>query len=120
MSETVTLELPEELARRARAVAAQTSRRFEDVLVEWMCRAGVEPPVEALPDHEVLELCDSQMPPDQQEELSDLLEGNREGTLKDSERVRLEELMQVYRRGLIRKAQALQVAVSRGLRPRLG
>ena len=38
--------------------------------------------------------------------------------LNDLEK-RLEELMRVYRTGLVRKAQALKVAVSRGLRPRL-
>jgi hypothetical protein len=42
MSEKVTVELPEELAQRASAVAAQTRRRFEDVLVEWIGRAGAE------------------------------------------------------------------------------
>jgi hypothetical protein len=59
------------------------------------------------------------MPGGQQEELSALLEGNREGTLQAAEWARLGELMQVYRRGLIRKAQAIQVAVARGLRHRL-
>lgn len=32
---------------------------------------------------------------------------------------RLDELMHLYRRGLVRKAQALKVAVERGLRPPL-
>jgi hypothetical protein len=59
------------------------------------------------------------MGPEQQEELSRLLIGNREGLLPDAERERLEELMQVYRRGLIRKAQALKTAVTRGLKPPL-
>jgi hypothetical protein len=35
------------------------------------------------------------------------------------QRQRLDELMQVYRHGWVRKAQALQVAVQRGLRPPL-
>jgi hypothetical protein len=119
MSITVTIELPEELAQRARAVAAKTRRSFEDVLVEWIDRAGGEPPVESLPDEDVLALCDSQMEAGQQEELSELLSCNREGVLGDKERERLDELMRVYRRGLVRKAQALKTAVERGLRPRL-
>jgi hypothetical protein len=119
MSVKVTVELPEELADRARAVASQTSRRFEEVLVEWIDRAAAETPLESLPDEEVLALCDAQMAPDKHEELSDLLARNREGQLQNTERNRLEELMQFYRRGLVRKAQALRVAVARGLRPRL-
>jgi hypothetical protein len=119
MGERVTVELPEELAQRARAVAAQTRRRFEDVLVEWIDRAGSEPAVELLPDDEVLALCDAQMEVAQQQELSDFLARNREGLLQEAERERLDELMRIYRRGLVRKAQALKTAVARGLRPRL-
>jgi hypothetical protein len=120
MTITVTLELPEELAQRARTVASQTRRRFEDVLVEWIDRAGGEPSVESLPDDQLLALCDSQMEAGAQEELSDLVARNREGVLQGAERERLDELMRTYRRGLVRKAQALKTAVERGLRPRLG
>jgi hypothetical protein len=120
MTEKVTLELPEDLAQQARSVAARTQRSFDEVLVEWIRRAGAEPVLEFLPDAELLAVCDSQPDQAQQEELSDLLEGNREGTLTSAERDRLEELMRTYRSGLVRKAQALKVAVGRGLRPRLG
>jgi hypothetical protein len=44
---------------------------------------------------------------------------NREGQLDDQEANQLDELMQVYRSGLVRKARALKVAVERGLRPAL-
>jgi hypothetical protein len=119
MSEKVTVELPDELAQRARAVAAQTQRRFEDVVAEWIDRALADPPVDSLPDPQVLALCDGQMPPGEQEELSELLARQRESRLAAAERDRLEELMQIYRRGLVRKAQALRTAVARGLRPAL-
>src|SRR4051794_29219207 len=108
MGEKVTLELPDEVARRARAVADQTQRRFEDVLVEWIDRAGAEPPVESLPDDQLLALCDDFLDADRQDELSDLLARNREGDLPGPQRDRLEELMRAYRRGLVRKAQALK------------
>jgi hypothetical protein len=36
--------------------------------------------------------------------------------LDDDEKRRLDELMRVYERGLLRKAQALRAAVRRGLR----
>jgi uncharacterized protein YbgA (DUF1722 family) len=60
-----------------------------------------------------------QMESEQQEALSELLEGNRERQLNNEEANQLDELMQVYRSGLVRKARALKVAVERGLRPAL-
>jgi hypothetical protein len=120
MSEKVTVELPEELAQRARALASQARRGFEEVLVEWIDRAVAEPAVEFLPDDQVLALCDGRMDADQQEELSGLLARNREGHLAVGERDQLDALMGIYRRGLVRKAQAWKVAVARGLKPRLG
>lgn len=119
MAEIVTLELPETLAQRAKEIAALTNRRLEDVLVEWIDRASTELPVESLPDDWVLALCDREMEPEQQAALSNLLAGNREGQLDNEEANQLDELMQVYRCGLLRKAQALKVAVERGLRPAL-
>ncbi|MBD2129235.1 hypothetical protein NDI39_03850 [Microcoleus sp. ZQ-A2] len=119
MAEIVTLELPETLAQQARAIAALTHRRLEDVLVEWIDRAVTELPVESLPDEQVLALCDMQMESEQQEVFSDLLAHNREGQLSDTEVKQLDELMQVYRRGLVRKARAMKVAVERGLKPTL-
>ena len=120
MSETVTLEVPDELARRVRALAVATHRRFEDVVLDWLRRAVEEPPVEALPDGELLALCDATLEHDDQEALSLLLARNREGMLSALEKEHLDTLMDTYRRGLILKARALKVAVSRGLRPPLG
>jgi hypothetical protein len=39
----------------------------------------------------------------------------REGVLTNAERGQLETLMGIYQRGMVRKAQALKVAVDRGL-----
>ena len=119
MSETITLELPLELAQQARALAAATNRRLEDAVVDWIGRAVAEPPLESLPDAEILALCDFMLDAVRQEELSRLLAGMREGQLSESEESRLEQLMAVYRRGLVLKAKALKEAVDRGLRSRL-
>jgi hypothetical protein len=119
MGEMVTLEIPKRVTQRARDVAAHTHRRFEDVLIEWMDLAVDEPPVESLPDDQVLALCDMQMDFEQQEQLGNLLARSREDLLDDLERARLDELMQTYRRGMVRKAHALHIAVKRGLRPPL-
>jgi len=119
MAEIVTLQLPETLAQRAKEIAAFTHRRLEDVLVEWIDRAITELPLESLPDEQVLDLCNMQMESEQQELFSELLSRNQEGQLSDTEVSQLDELMQVYRRGLVRKARALKVAVERGLKPAL-
>jgi hypothetical protein len=119
MRETVTLELPEHVVRSARAVAARTHRRIEDVLVDWIDQVVAEVPVESLSDEEILALCDMQMAAKEQEEMSRLLAQSREGQLDDNDRTRLDTLMQMYRRGLVRKAQAWKVAVARGLRAML-
>jgi hypothetical protein len=120
MGEKVTLELSEELDRRIREAAARARRPVEEILVELLDRAGTEPAPELLSDEEVLALCDAQLEATLQEELSDLLEQNREGALAGAGQVRLDELMRIYRAGLVRKAHALKVAVDRGLKPRLG
>ncbi|MEH2468321.1 hypothetical protein [Nostoc sp.] len=55
----------------------------------------------------------------QQEVFSELLARHREGQLNDAEVRQLDELMLVYRRGLVSKARALKAAVERGLKPAL-
>ena len=120
MSEIVTLELPEPLARSARAVARQTQRSVESVLLEWLDRAATELPVELLPDDQVLALRDLQLGAEEQAALSELLARQREGILSGVERTQLDNLLALYRHGMARKAQALKVAVDRGLQPPLG
>lgn len=116
MGETVTLEIPEDAARSAKEIARRTQRKVEEVLVDWIDKAASELRVEELSDEQILALCDSQLDLGQQAELSRLLALNREGSIKDTEVGQLDELMQVYRRSLIRKAQAWKEAVSRGLK----
>ena len=120
MSESVTVQLPDELARQMRAVADQTRRPLEEVLLEWLRRAAADTPVDALPDEQVLALADMQMDEREQGELSALLARQREGDLDADGRSRLDALMRRYRTDITRKAQAMAVAVERGLRPALG
>ena len=70
-------------------------------------------------DDEVLDWCDKQMSDDEQTELSELLAKSRENQLTTEDALRLEILMNVYRDGLVHKAKAINIAVQRGLRPRL-
>ncbi len=81
MSERVTIELPDELSRRARRLAAAGNRRLEDAVIDWIDRAVTDPDVETLPDDELLRLCDATLEAGEQAELSDRLGEAREGTL---------------------------------------
>ena len=69
-----------------------------------------------LTDIQLLEVCNMQMPNDEQSELSALMTQNRDNQLTPNDLERLEELMQIYRRGLVRKAEAMKIAVQRGLK----
>jgi predicted transcriptional regulator len=119
MSEVLTVELPDDLARQARALAAATNRRLEDAVLDWVRQAIAERAVESLPNDDLLALCDLTLEDAQQAELSDLLTQAREGALSVPDQERLDHLMVDYRRGLVLKARALKEATARGLRPPL-
>ncbi len=119
MSQRLTVELPDEVAQRARGLAEARNRRLEDAAVEWISEAVAAVEVRALPDDELLRRCDATMGADAQEELSALLLAAREGALAESSRERLDRLMAIYRCGLVQKARAWREAVARGLRPSL-
>jgi hypothetical protein len=55
------------------------------------------------------------MEPEQDAQLSKLLDRQQAGLLVESERIELQTLMQIYQEGLLRKATALSEAVKRGL-----
>jgi len=116
MTEKITLELPVELAHRVRAIAAEAHQPVETLLVQWVGQAATEPPLEALSDADILSLCNAQLDGKGQAELSELLARSRESELAVADRSLLDALMQSYREGLIRKAQAWKIAASRQIR----
>ncbi len=111
----VTLELNNKIIARANQIARDSQRSLEDVIEDWLDDYIAELPVEHLSDDEVIRLCDFQMNLLEQQELTNLLYKHREQLLTRNESERLDNLLQVHRRGLIRKARALQVAAVRGL-----
>lgn len=115
MSQQITLQISDEVARRATTIAAQTERSVEEVLTAWLDALVNEVPIEGLPDNEVISLTQLQLTEQQQDAFSHLLTLNREGTLDAAGQQQLDELMRLYEHGLLRKAQALRVAVHRGL-----
>lgn len=116
MSQVITLNLPEGVVSVAQEVAEQTHRPMEDVLVAWLEQVTTERPVETLPDAQVLALADLQMEPELQEELTELLYENETGSISDAHHSRLNEILKIYRKGMVRKSRALAIAVERGLR----
>jgi hypothetical protein len=115
MSQQITIEVSEQVVRQATQVAAQTERSVEEVLASWLEAAAGERPVEELSDKEVLALTESRLTGEQQVALDELLARNREDMLGAEEKKQLDELMCLYEHGLLRKSQALRVAVQRGL-----
>ena len=75
-----------------------------------------ERPVEELADDEALALAELRLTDEQDASLSELLERNREGMLDADGQRELDEMMRLYEHGLLRKSQALKVAVQRNLR----
>ena len=115
MSQQITIQVSEQVVRQAAQVAAETARSVEEVLASWLESVVTELPVEELPDAELLALTELQFTDEQQATLSDLLAQNREGTLDAEGQRQLDELMRLYEHGLLRKSQALRVAVQRGI-----
>lgn len=113
MSEQVTLQVSNTVLQHASQIAASTKQSVETIL-SGLLESSL--PVELLSDSDVLALSEMRMTEEQDDELSELLAQQREGELDSEGRQRLIELMQIYEHGLLRKSQALRVAVERGLR----
>ncbi len=123
MSTQVTLTLPDEVYRRAERLAQLSSRDVADVLADTIAlslaavalKSEAVQPISALSNEEVMALAELQMAPEQDQRLSNLLDKQQAGTLIEIEGSELLALMQVYQENLLRKAQALNQAVQRGL-----
>lgn len=118
MSQSVTLHLPESLLSAAEMQAQRDARPLEAVLLEWLSQ-GADLPIASLSDAQILELTRLELSDEEQTRLSELLAQQREALLTPAEGEELARLMNAYRRGLIRKAEAHKVAVERGLIPSL-
>ncbi len=74
------------------------------------------PHLSTLSDRQIIALTELQMEASQDQRLSQLLQIQQERTLTTAEQSELEMLMEIYQAGLLRKAQALNESVKRGLR----
>ena len=112
MNNVLTVPVSERVMRFIAEIATQTKQSYETVLADHLDSTM---PVESLSDHDVLSLAESKFPQAQDDRLSELLALQRESQLTETTRQELNELMRLYEEGSVRKAQALRVAVERGL-----
>ena len=118
----VELSLPDDVYHRAQRLAQVSHRGIIDVLVDTLSLSlpliestEGDTPLSALSDAEISTLTHLQLEPRDDQRLSVLLDEQQVGELTDQQRAELWTLMQRYQVGLLRKAQALQEAVRRGL-----
>ena len=122
MTSPVSFNLPNDLMHEAESAASESHRGLEEVMVRSV-QAGLHSlkltseleDFAAMSDAEVLQLASSQMPTEQSNRMSDLLDRQREGAIDRLQRVELASLMQFYQSGQLLKAGGLAEAVRRGL-----
>lgn len=129
MATQITLDLPDEVYKKAEHFAQLTNRNVADILTQVITlslspissQSAPNDKLEiasfaSLPDEEVIALTELQMESEQDQRLSELLYNQQAGTLANTDHSELLALMQVYQEKLLLKAQALREAVQRGLR----
>ncbi|OIO87750.1 MAG: hypothetical protein AUK03_17520 [Anaerolineae bacterium CG2_30_64_16] len=126
--QTITLKLSEPLYRTARQMAQIARQPIETVLQDSL--AAVLPPLDDVGPDEAAELtrlallndaalwreARALMPPAEQVEMHNLLDRQNSGALRPEEQPRLQELMQLYGRLMVRKAHAYLLLARRGYR----
>jgi hypothetical protein len=127
---SITIDLAPDIVQRLQVEADRQGldlgRMLADAAVALLGRQDVpmtadrSETIAQMSDEQVLALCDGMLSVDDQARLSELLGRHGEGELGEAEVGELDGLMQVYRTGLVRKAEAWKVAVERGLRVGLG
>lgn len=115
MNQEVTLKISDRIIRQARLAASQKDYQVEDVLSDWLESLFEENFTEKLSDEEILALTKIQISPADQQRLSDLLFKNRENGLNEKERSELDLMIEISERNMVKKSEALRIAVERGL-----
>ena len=117
----VGVKLPNKLYQNVSHLAA-TKKKSVAAIIKNAVRKAVAEDAETLArplvdcaDAEVLHLANLKMSPAEDQRMSELLEKQREETIKPLERNELDVLFRVYQVGNLRKAQGIREAVERGL-----
>ncbi|MDZ7616615.1 MAG: hypothetical protein U1E05_06390 [Patescibacteria group bacterium] len=120
MSANITLNLPDTVLQRAQLWAEHSGQPVADFLTETIelslaPMGHAPPPMTEWSDKDVLSATEMRLPSEDDDRLTELLDGQREGNLSESEAAELRRLMLLYQEGLLRKAMALREAVRRHL-----
>jgi hypothetical protein len=125
MTDILVLPIPQEIAERAREIAASTEQPVEQVLLEHLKTLAVPLPI--LPPEEQAELdalqhlsddalwtmAREQMPSDVEARAHTLMDKNSRATIADAEHAELEKLVERADRLMLRKAEAAAILRSR-------
>lgn len=117
------MSLPDEIYQKIERLAQISSCEITDVIAHTIKIAfdtvnfslDFQDSISLLSDQDVLKLTHLEMEIEEDQRLSNLLDEQQAGTIKELENVELSELMQIYQEGLLRKAIGIQEAVKRGL-----
>jgi hypothetical protein len=126
MTDILVLPIPQEIAERAREIAASTEQPVEQVLLEHLKTLAVPLPI--LPPEEQAELdalqhlsddalwtmAREQMPSDVEVRAHTLMDKNSRGKITDDEHAELEKLVERADRLMLRKAEAAAILKARG------
>jgi len=132
METQITLNLPDEVYRKAEYFAKLTNRNIADVLTQAIA-LSLSPifshpatvknlensSIASLSDAKIIALTELQMEPEEYQRLSELLHllyNQQTGIFTNTQYSELLFLMEIYQGNLLLKAQALREAVGRGLR----
>ncbi len=115
MNQEITLTVPENVWFFAKAAANRSKQKIEDVLVNWIEKGSSEVDLEKLADSEILAFTKMKISPEKQERLSNLLFKNRESKLNKKEQEELDLMVELCELNNLKKAEAIQIAVKRGL-----
>ena len=127
MSTQVIVTLSDSLYKRMHTLAGMTGKPLADLLAETIelsvppreFKNALNEKISHATDEQIREWTELQLDKRDDNRLSDLLDKQQAGTIKETEHAELTGLMQAYQEGLLRKAQAWNEAVRRGLRDSL-
>ena len=115
MNQEITLQISDRIIQQATIAASKSRHRVEEVLSDWLEDVFEEKFTDKMSDEEVLKLTKIQISPADQERLSELLFKNREIGLDENEQRELDLMIEISERNMVKKSEALRVAVERGL-----
>lgn len=123
----VTINLPDDLMQRATSIAEQRGERLEDVLLEHLQQALIDPakalPVDTqrelaalhhLSDSTLWRIVGEQLPQAEDDRLQTLMDANSRGDITEEDSNLLESLVHKGEQLTLRKAEAAAILTERG------